>query len=154
QVSVHLFGTDDYPAYRDEMRIFALENGLRIPYDHVDEIDNKTDKPITGYEKIRKAFESFREWWDNYDHYAEDHEELLELLHEDEDSELFIQTYQDFVQLIELARVHDFKMAQIPDEKTFEAAIRLRQAKNLQAFENTTVFPKNLSLEDRLAKAK
>lgn len=154
EVPVHLFGTDDTAAYRDAMRLFALEHGLKIPYDHEEEIYCKQDEPITGYEKIVKAFKSFREWWDKYDHYGEYHEELVEWLHEDDNSESFINSYQDFVQLAELARLHDFYIPQIPDEKTFEASIQLRKAKKLQTEENTTIFPKDISLEERLAKSK
>lgn len=153
EVPVHLFGTDDTPAYRDGMRLFALEQGLRIPYDHEDEMFDP--KPsITGYEKIVKAFGCFKDWWDRCEHYSEDHQELVDWLHEDETSEKFIHTYQDFVQLVDLAKTYDFNIAQIPDEKTFDAAIQLRQAKKLQSLENTDVFPKELSLEERLANAK
>jgi hypothetical protein len=151
QIPVHLFGTDDIESYRHQMRLFTLRQSMRIPYDHEEDI---TIEPLYGYQKIVQGYECFKTWWDRYEHNGLEHEELLAWFHEDEQTDKYIESYQDFLQLIYLAREKGFTFETIPDEKSFESAFKLRQAKKLQRLDNMSVFPETLSEEHRLKKVK
>lgn len=143
QVTVHLFGEDnDDPKTYEDMCKFAEEKGLKVP-------TKKTDNDKSS---LKRALQEFKEWREDSCHYAEADEELVEWLHDDKCAEKLIKTFEDFEQLVCLAKEHGFKVTS-PTRKAYEKAIQIRIAKKLSTLQNTTVYH-DRPLQERIAESK
>lgn len=152
-IAVHLFGTDDTEAYLDGMRLFTLEQKLKIPYGHFEDTSVEPD-PEDNFKNISKAYDQFKRWWDKYEHIGNDSEELAAWFCEDEESDKYIKTHHDLALLAMTSRSYGFNCDDLPNEKTFESFMALKKAKRLQSLKNTNIFNKDASLEISLENSK